>query len=370
MRAPTPGQASTTGTPKERRIAWLLTHTTLREAEVKLLRKLGYEVWTTKQIQRHPGFRSGTGDLTWDDDLTISADVLTILNNHNFYDDPITPEVASALNDHFETVLTDPYHQKLLELLEHFRGRIVIRVFGREYPLIYSDYLDHLDMPLLQERMHLRKDQVWFTPCYESILPVEGEFLRSRGKLLPVALPERILKTEGTWVGGDLRIFFVCPSILTSPEYYGEIYHWFKCKYGHFPHLITGKQGIEVPDPMVAGFVSDTEMQRLFREMQVMYYHSREPRHIHYHPLEAIAHGMPVIYMRGGLMELFDTGSQIGACDTDDEARSKIQAVLNSDMAFIREVQRSQRTILDTFLPENVQAVWEQNFVGRIMAGP
>ncbi|MFQ3594059.1 MAG: hypothetical protein SNJ82_12840, partial [Gemmataceae bacterium] len=108
-------------------------------------------------------------------------------------------------------------------------------------------------------------------------------------------------------------------------------------------------------------------MRRLFCEMQVMYYHSREPRHIHYHPLEAIVHGMPVIYMRGGLMEAFDTGSQAGACHTHEEARQKIQRVLAGDQAFIREVQTSQQTILETFLPENVRAIWDQVFLKDIL---
>jgi hypothetical protein len=354
-------------TSKDQRIAWLLTHTTLREAEVTMLREMGFEVWTTKQVHRHPDFRSGAGDAAWDEGLSLPSEVLATLNTHNFYEDPFTPEVAAALNGFFGTVLLDPYPEKLFEVLKHFQGRILIRAFGREHPLNYSSYLEDERLPHVRERMHLYASRIWFTPCYDAILPIEGNFLRSRAAMLPLALPDRVLRARGSWIGGDPRIFFVCPSIRTAPRYYGQIYRDFKKEYGHLPHWITGHQGIPVKDRHVAGYVSDEEMRRLFREMQVMYYHSREPRHIHYHPLEAIVHGMPVIYMRGGLMEAFDTGSQAGACDTHDEARAKIKRVLAGDQAFIRDVQTSQDTILETFLPENVRAIWDTVFLDQIL---
>jgi glycosyltransferase involved in cell wall biosynthesis len=160
----------------------------------------------------------------------------------------------------------------------------------------------------------------------------------------------------------------VCPSIKTAPLYYGAIYKQFKTDFGEFPHIISGSQPIPVPDPNVTGFVTEDRMLRFYRELQVMYYHSREPRHIHYHPLEAIVHGMPVVYMRGGLMESFDKGNQAGACDTVAEARLKVKKVLRGDQEFIRAIQSSQNTIVETFRPENVRKQWIKVFLNQIMS--
>lgn len=353
--------------PRESRAAWLLTHTTLREAEVPILRGLGLETWTTKPVHRQVGFRSGDGDPTWDHGLTLPPDDLARLNAHNFYDDPITPPVADALNAHFGTVLTDPYPEKILQLLEHFKGHVVIRAFGREMPYTYGDYLDSPDAPALRDAMRASAHRVWFAPCYESIIPAEGEFLRSRAVLLPVGLPDRVLRAAGTWTGTDPRVLFVCPSIVTAAAYYGVIYEEFKREYGQFPHVISGHQAKPVPDPAVTGFLPDAQMRRLFRECRAMYYHSREPRHLHYHPLEAIVSGMPVVYMRGGLMEHFDTGSRAGACDTHDEARDKLARLMAGDAALERAIRKSQRSIVETFLPDSVRRAWADEFVGRVL---
>jgi hypothetical protein len=362
-----PELATASITSKEQRVAWIMTHGTLREAEAKLLRELGFEVWTTKQVHHHPAFRSGFGDYTWDEGLSLPTDVLRLLNQHNFYEDPLTPEVAAALNGYFGTVLIDHFPDKTFEVLKHFQGRIVIRAWGRESPLNYSEYLDDPKMQHIRERMHLYRKRIFFTPCYTTVPEIETPFLQSRAKWLPLALPDSIFQLTDTWRGGDRRVLFFCPSIRTAPAYYGRIYKYFKRHFGRFPHLIAGAQSLPIRDKQVTGFVSDQEMRRLFQEMQVMYYHSREPRHIHYHPLEAIVYGMPVIYMRGGLMEAFDSGSQAGACDTEDEAREKIRRVLQGDQAFIHAVRESQRSIIEPFRPSRVREVWEKTFLGEIL---
>ena len=240
----------------------------------------------------------------------------------------------------------------------------------RDSPHTYTRYFDLFNDGWLWKRLWQIQHRFWCGVCYESIPLVEAPLLRERSVFLPVALPDRVLRMQGCWRGGDNRVYFICPSIKTAPQYYGEIYKRFKADFGEFPHVIGGAQLVPVDDSHVTGFIAEDQLLRNYRELQVMYYHSREPRHIHYHPLEAIAFGMPVVYMRGGLMECFDKGSQAGACATDAEARRKLLRVLQGDQTFIREMQESQRTILEAFAPVAVRAQWEEAFVNGIMRTP
>jgi hypothetical protein len=365
-----PKPACTRAAPRENRIAWLINHTTLRDAEADLLQSLGYEVFTSKVLLSGEDFRSGTRDFSWDQDLTLPTSVLDYLNRFNFYQTPFDDEMADVLNGYFGTVICAAFPALIRQLARYFRGRIVVRLFGREQPNNYTDYIDLFHESWLWKRLWQIQHRFWLGACYESIPLIEAPLLRQRSVFLPVGLPDRVVRMAGCWRGEDKRVFFVCPSIKTSPSYYGAIYERFKAGFGEFPHVIAGSQPIPVPDPCVTGFVSEEQLLRFYRELRVMYYHSREPRHIHYHPLEAIAYGMPVVYMRGGLMESFDKGSQAGACATDAEARVKILRVLQGDKALIEEIQESQQSILDTFSPAGARAQWQRVFVNEIMATP
>ncbi len=98
-----------------------------------------------------------------------------------------------------------------------------------------------------------------------------------------------------------------------------------------------------------------------------MFYHSREPRHLHYHPLEAVAYGMPLIYLKGGLVEALMGKDKPGACDTYEEAEQKLRRILDGDEAFTQLVIESQSSLLDTFRPEYVADVWKERFFNGIM---
>ncbi|HKI31430.1 MAG TPA: glycosyltransferase [Gemmataceae bacterium] len=362
-------QSSPGRVPRDKRVAWLISHTTFRDAEVPLLRSLGLEVYTNKVLPPKPReeYRSNSVDFSWDDDSTLPPHVLNHFNRFSFYEDRIDPETAELLNGYFGTVICAPDAVLVRELVKHYRGRILIRACGLDHPRRFGDLFDKEADGWFWTRLWQIQHRVWLAPSYDSIPLIEERLLRERSVVLPLALPERILRAGGSWRGGDRRVFFVCPSIHSTPLYYGQIYERFKQTYGDLPHVIGGNQPLPVPDPCVLGFVPEERMVQMYRTLQVMYYHSREPRHLHYHPLEAIAFGMPVIYMRGGLMEAYDKGSQAGACDTDAEARDKLSRVLAGDQAFIRDVQEGQQTILEPFLPDRVREQWETLFVDQVL---
>ncbi len=354
--------------PRDQRVAWLISHTTLRDAEIPLLRQLGYEVYTNKVLPTGEDYRSGSADFSWDDDSTLPTDVLQAMNACNFYQSELSHEMTCILEAYFGTVISAAYGLLLRQLVKTYRGRILIRAFGLEAPRTYGEYFGHFAEDWMWKRLWQISHRFWIAACYEQIPPHEPALLNHNSVILPVALPARTLRMSKQWVGSDRRVFFVCPSIHSAAEYYGVIYERFRELYGDLPYLVGGAQSVPVDDPNVTGFLTEEQFHHILADLRVMYYHSREPRHIHYHPLEAIAVGMPVVYMRGGLMEHFDTGSQAGACETDSEAHEKLRRILDGDTALIAAIQKSQKSILGVFLPDYNLAAWSEVYSGDVMS--
>ena len=344
-----------------RRVAWLLTHAALRSAEVPVLRSLGCEVWTQKAFPDTAAYRSCRADMGWDTHLTLPADELALLNGFDFYTQPITDTIADILNRRFDLVVIDGFALKARETLTRFRGPVLMRAFGIAHPNSYSAVFFKHNLPGLASVIRSNYDRFHFGAFYEPVIPHEVPLLSNRGFHLPITLPSGAWAREGTWTGGDPSVFFVCPSINSHPEC-RNIYDNFKAHFGDLPHVIAGRQTDPVDDPRVRGFMEADEYAEKFRTAALMFYHSTEPRHLHYHPVEAMASGMPVVYMRGGLLERFDNGSQAGACDTFAEAREKAKRILAGDTDLVTQIRESQQTVLARWRPEVAREGWKSWF--------
>jgi hypothetical protein len=326
---------------------------------VPVLRSLGCEVWVQKAFPDTPAYRSCSRGLRWDEGSTLPPDALTDLNAFDFYTHPMPPRIAELLNEHFDLVVIDPYPMKTREVLTKYRGPVLARAFGREKPFSYSHMYFEDFLPGLTRALLDNYARFWFSAFYPEVIPFEVELLRRRAFHLPIALPEVAWRLEHTWEGGDARVLFVCSSINDHPAG-REIYEHFKAHFVNLPHVIVGRQDNPVADPSVVGFLPDEEYARLYRRAQVMYYHSQEPRHLHYHPIEAMTSGMPVVYLRGGLLEKYDTGIQAGACADEAEAREKLRRVLGGDRALIDAIRESQTTVVEKWRPGVAREAWRR----------
>jgi hypothetical protein len=171
-------------------------------------------------------------------------------------------------------------------------------------------------------------------------------------------LKDAYVKDE--WVGGVNKILFVCPRINTSP-YFNHIYKTFKENFNGFEYVIGGAQPIDVTDDRnVAGFIPKEQYNYNMKHLAVMFYHSQEERHLHYHPLEAIKNGMPLIYMSGGMLELIAGKKLIGSCDSIKEARKKIKRIMNGDKRFIKQVKKEQEILLKPFTYDYCRRIWDK----------
>ncbi len=363
-----PGPLSTLDA-KERRVAWLLNHTTLREFEVPLLRSLGFEVFCPKRFPETPDNRSASVSHEFDASLSIPDAELKALNAFDFYSQRLPPAVRRILNERFGTVVVAYMFPMFEHVLEQFRGRILLRTFGStSSTFTYYSWAREVASPAFERRLARASGRFWFAQAYPNLKWIEPPIIQRRSVHLPLGLPDRVTRCRNAWEGSDPTILFVCPEIKTYEET-RQTYEEFKSLFGDLRHVICGAQSKCHPDPAVLGKVDAPTFDRLFRTCNVMFYHSRLPRHLHYHPLEAICYGMPLVYMQQGMLGHLAGRKLPGACDTLQEARSKVERLIEGrDTALADEIRESQGEIYRLFTREHVAAHWKREFVDRVVA--
>jgi len=347
--------------PAHKRVLWLLNHTTLRNAEVKILRDMGFEVFTPKRFPKDDANMSASVTFEFDDGLTIPKNWLKYLNNFDFYSQKWPFFLAKFLNQNFDAAFLGFFPNMMTEAAKKFKNMIFIRAFGLAGHESYSNLIKGLDELALYRRFKT-KDNIWFSYAYPQIEENEENWLKESSIFLPVGIDQGFVNQYfKKWTPEYNKVFFVCPRILSS-NYYHQIYRWFKRELGQYPHVIAGNQSVLVNDPAVVGFLEEEKYYDLMKKCKVMFYHGQELRHLHYHPIEAIVMGMPLVYMAGGCIDYLTGKPLPGRCETIEEAKYKISRILNDDRVFIEELIESQEQIMAHFDISYVFSIWRKNY--------
>lgn len=341
------------------RIMWLLNHSSARKFEVAMLKAIGFnEIFLPKHYPNEVSFRSASIDYAEDTHLSIPAEDLAILNAADWYKGPDKDTWAIA-NKHFDILFFIAHCPTILaNVSQNFNGVAILRAYGLNSPLTYGKVCNYLSNGF--STIETMGRRFWFGEAYAHLHRIEGDFFQAHSVFLPLGLHDCSFRDIG-WNGNERKILFVCPDIGFN-SYYLNIYHEFKTAFGDMPYAIAGAQPLPTSDPSVLGFVSNEQHASNMREFRVMFYHSTEPNHIHYHPFEAIRAGMPLIFMAGGLLDNQGGLGQPGRCTTIKEARSKIQRILNDDWSLINDIRKSQVRLLEPMRHENCELAWRNGF--------
>ena len=343
-----------------KRILWLFNHTSLRKFEVPMLIDMGYEVFCPKKWN----FLDFSASVTYeyDNSLTIPENDLSILNNVDFYK-TISNDVMKLINKHFDIAICMLQNEMLESFLKSFKGCVVLHNVGLFGKNTCTDWMigecgcDSARFGMITLCKDLG-ERFWYGSCYDNFAECECSVLKHRDVYLPIGFKDsNIVKT---WVGGDKRILFVSPKIKTSP-YYTKVYENFLKNFGNLPHVIGGAQPQPVPeDDTVTGFLTSEQYEYNMNHLAGMFYHSQEPRHLHYHPLEAIKQGMPLIFMSGGMLDHLEGVGLPGRAKTFKDAYKKLQKLINGDRSFINEILDTQDILLEKFKMDYCRPLWEE----------
>lgn len=337
----------------KKRVLWLFNHTSLRKFVVPLLIELGYEVYCPKCFTAEVDY-SASVSYEYDSSLSIPKCDLDILNGLDFYEG-LNSQHIDVINRYFDIAIVLFYPCVLDWFATHFKGILVTHVFGLSKDFSYADVLWPADTLNVFRKISNMGERFWFAPSYENILDIECSLFKERALYLPIGLANTEINNK--WEGGDKRFLFIGPKI-NSNSYYRKVYEDFKKNFGDIPHVIGGAQPIEVDDDTVTGFLSAEDYEYNMRSLSCMFYHSQEPRHVHYHPFEAIKNGMPLIFMAGGMLDNLGGKTLPGRCESIKDARQKIKKLINGDKDFIKAVCASQGKLLHNMSKEYCMPFW------------
>ena len=339
------------------RVMWLLNHSSARKFEVPMLKKIGVDqIFLPKNYPSDPYFRSANIVFSEDKYLEVPAADLQILNAVDWYGGG-TAEAWSIANKYFDLVFFILHQPEvLLNAARHFDGAILWRAYGLDKSISFGHLIRYLN---LSKAIREIGPRFYFGEAYSHLADSEPDLLARRRVFLPLGLGDVSLLND--WQGNARHIYFVCPDIGFNP-FYKKIYDEFRVNFAEVKYVIAGAQPISVNDQNVLGFVSNEQHAYNMTQSRVMFYHSQEPNHIHYHPFEAVRAGMPLVFMAGGMLDRMGGVGLPGRCKTIAEARQKIKRILADDWGLIDRIRKSQVVLLDSMRPENCETAWRDGF--------
>ena len=106
-----------------RRLFWCLNHRTLMEDETRILRSLGWSVFTPRILPRGIEARSTKVEREPDDAaLNIPSKALDFLKGFPYYERIWSPTLAHIINRYFDVVVTPFYYPTFSSAVRHFGG--------------------------------------------------------------------------------------------------------------------------------------------------------------------------------------------------------------------------------------------------------
>lgn len=338
-----------------KRVLWLYNHSTLIKSEVPILRELGYEVY----IPKIPPFDVSIA-VDWESDnlLSIPKEDISILNKVDYYNNMIPDDAMNIMNEYFDIAIFGIFVKPFISLVSKYKGILLFHPFGLEDGNSYTKILELYAGPWLLKTVEKLGYRFWFGQSYENLNEIECDFFKNRSIDLPIGMKD--VTVNDRWTGKNKKMLFICPRIKINP-YYEKLYKTFIDDFKDVPYSIGGAQPISVGnDPRVLGFLPQKEYDELYPSHSVMYYHSREQRHIHYHPFEAIKCGLPLIYMSGGLLDKLGGEKLPGRCKTVKEAKHKCMRIINGDVKYANKVRKSQTVLLEKMSYQYCLDKWKE----------
>lgn len=342
---------------QQKRILWLYNHSTLIKSEVPILRELGYEVYIPKVI---PFDVSVAVDWEADKLLSIPPEAVEILNRVDFYGQQIPNDAMTVMNQYFDMAIFGVFIEPLKSIILHYKGIMLFHPFGLEDGMSYSKLIELNTGMWLLKKMEEVGGRFWFGQSYENLMEIECDFFKKRTINLPIGMIDTEIVDK--WHGSAGKVLFICPRIKIN-SYYENIYNQFKKDFKDIPYSIGGAQPIPVEgDKNILGYLPQKEYEDLYPSHSVMYYHSVNKRHIHYHPFEAVKCGLPLVFMGGGLMDELGGCNLPGRCETLKEAQEKCKRIIKGDRRLAEKIRETQGVLLEKMSYRYCMEQWRKAF--------
>lgn len=347
------------------RVLWLFRHRTARYEEVSSLLRAGVEVVPIagafadfpNALELPEG--SDPWYPTWRDSCTVPGDDLRVLREHDWYANPgrIPAEVLRSLEKWIDVVWVGTFSRIALGLLRRYRGHVVLRPYGG-YP--YTGSLGAWPRRMAALELFAASERYLFCPALPYQYLVEDPRLTRNEVFLPACVSPGRLRHR--W-SAEASSPVVCEAISLIERYRSAVYADFLADFGALPLRILGQNrpgGPSGADPRVVGTLDDDAYHAGLASSRLMLYRGLASKyHLHYHALEALMMGVPVLFFPSSALAhlaLFaglrrDELRRAGMCESTGEALALARSMLASAGA-ARALSEAQQPLRRLFAPE------------------
>jgi hypothetical protein len=166
---------------------------------------------------------------------------------------------------------------------------------------------------------------------------------------------------------------------ITKQNYYMDMYRQYRADHGHLPIKILGgnpAQGGDLRDPAIVGFLDDHAYYQQAAQARVSIYHGKSRYHVHYHPIEFMALGVPVLFHENSAFAA--EGQQAGlswkelqeaGMYRDIEQANQMASRALQDVSLAEQISRRQRVFVERIFSRDKaldQARWIKSRVHQI----
>jgi hypothetical protein len=329
-------------THSKQNILYIVNHKTLTDFEVPILISKGFGVLIVKNLSSLDDryYSLYLNNYYYDNFLFLDPDIISKMNNVDWYNSKnISREIMNILNKYFDcifmTLLTTSQITK--QLIDEYCGKIYYRFFGREKNYRYNNSVPYIS--------HKLKYIFSYQEIYDFEISNDNYFNANNSFVIPLGLSNNLItKIKNTYKPTINRICFICSKIGIC-SYYTDIYNNFKDNFKNYDYVILGKNNV-ITNQYILNDLNDDNYYEEIRKSKLLFYHGTEPRHLHYHPLEAIIIGIPIIFYENSLLTKYLNNS-LGKCANVEEAKNKIIRILNNEQDFIKSIIDTQNDILE-----------------------
>jgi len=283
---------------------WCSSHVTLSKEEIPLFLQAGFRVvplLTDLWTYRHAPSLDGELCQDWKQTVDLPAGIIDRLQAiQMFSEDPafnISRQDLELLNRYVDVIYLTVLPNVAIKLTACFNGTVIFRPFGHGSLSTYTRIARVLGVKNLKV-LRSRDNYIWCPILSTLQEPEDPEICKNALQVGAFVSAERL--GNHRWVGRSSEpvIIETIPRIMKQ-HYYREIYADYVKNYGDLPVKILGgneQQGGDLRDPRIVGRLDDDGYHRRIASARISIYHGTSPYHLHYHPLEYMSLGIPVLF--------------------------------------------------------------------------
>ena len=282
---------------------WCSSHSTLSREEIPLFLEAGFRVvplltdfWTLQYDE--------TLDTKicsdWKQTVGLPPEIIEKLQSLSFCTDngclPFLQNEIDLLNKYIDVIYITVLPNLAIRLSKVFDGMVIFRPFGHAGLNTYSNIAEHYGTGL--EKLNGKANFHW-VPILTTLQEVESPAICINATHLGAFVTNERLGRE-CWDSSTSEPYVVetIPRINTQ-KYYLDIYKQYRKDHGHLPLKILGgneSRGGCLDDTTIVGYLDDMAYYSTAARARISIYHGRSRYHVHYHPIEFMALGVPVLF--------------------------------------------------------------------------